>query len=38
MLFGGLFAPLGRFWAPFWTQLDFKGGLKIMFLCIMLEK
>ena len=31
-------SPLGRFWAPFWTQLDPKGGPKIMFLGIMLEK
>ena len=31
-------APLGRFWVPFWTQLDSKGGPKIMFLGIMLEK
>ena len=31
-------APLGRSWVPFWTQLDSKGGQKIMFLGIMLEK
>ena len=37
MLFGGLFSPLVRFWAPFWTQLDPKGSPKIMFLGIMLE-
>ena len=38
MLFSRLLAPLGRFGVPFWTQLDSKGGAKIMFLSIMLEK
>ena len=32
MLFGGLLAPLGRFWAPFWTPVDFEGGRKSHFL------
>ncbi len=36
--FSRLLAPLGRFGAQFWTQLDSKGGPKIMFLGIMLEK
>ena len=31
-------APLGRFLVPFWAELDPKGGPKIMFLGIMLEK
>ena len=38
MFFSHLLVPLGRFWVPFWTQLDSKGVPKIMFLGIMLEK
>ena len=36
--FFNIFAPLARFWVPFWAELDPKGGPKIMFLGIMLEK
>ena len=38
MLFGGLVAPLVRFWAPFWTPVDFVGGPRITFLGIMFQK
>ena len=31
-------APLGRFWVPFWAELDPEGGPKIVFLGIILEK
>ena len=32
------FWGFGRYWVPFWAELDPKGGPKIMFLGIMLEK
>ena len=32
MLFKSLGAPLGRFGSPFFTQLDFEGGPKIVSL------
>ena len=38
MLFGGLLAPLGRFWAQFWPWLDPKGVPKFFFLLGNLEK